>query len=66
MSANVVIFPEFPTTKQGYSLTTLDADKIDYYFEYFLWLKKGFDRNYKEPRFKSLPFEIKLNLENQK
>jgi hypothetical protein len=59
-SANVVIFPEFPTTKQGYSLTSLTPELIDYNFEYFLWLKKGFDMEYKEPKFKTLPYEIKL------
>jgi hypothetical protein len=59
-TANVVIFPEFPTTKQGYSLTTLTPDLIDHYFGLFQWLKAGFEMDYKEPKFKSYPYSFSL------
>lgn len=52
---NVVIFPESPKTKQGYTITTLDNNQIDSFFELFIWYKKEFDRTTKEPLFKTLP-----------
>lgn len=57
---HVVCFPEFPTTKQGYSLTTISEELIDEYFEEFLFIKQKFDRNVKEPIIKTLPIKIKL------
>jgi hypothetical protein len=58
--AHVVIFPEYPLTKQGYSLTTLDAGQIDEHFEMFKFYLEYFKRTVKEPKFKSLPIEISI------
>lgn len=55
-TANIVcIHGANSKTKQGYSLTTLNQDEINQYFELFIWYKKAFEREIKTPLIKSLP-----------
>ena len=58
IEARIVVFPVNPN-KQGYTITKLDKSKIDYFFQYFLWVKIEFDNTHKKPMFKSLPTKFK-------
>lgn len=59
-TANIVcIHGANSKTKHGYSLTTLNEQEIENYFELFIWYKKAFEREIKTPLIKSLPISYK-------
>lgn len=64
--ANVVMFPLHPKPKQGYSVHKLDDELLNIKFKEFLNRKAVFEDTNKKPKFLSVPYEYKINLENYK
>ncbi len=58
--ACVVIFPEYPRTVRGYSITRLDEAEINKWYEKYKKIKRNFDERNIKPAFKTYPVSIYL------